>query len=213
MATSEGDLPPLPAQHTWFIEHIASHPQTPILELLEPYLHYETALRRTFVEQLEHACNATEENNVVPIFARQEHKLKIRARDLSAETQSQKDTYILSLSPESRKANGSPAVVSSLEEFKKNLSIYSVRSLEDVDWSNVVVAGGAAAACLLPVPAPHTKLTAALHHYYSRLQRLTSTCISTASLMMMLLQRSDRSSGLCAECASSKRPPSGLETL
>jgi hypothetical protein len=166
MATTKGNLPPLPAQHAQFIEHVATHPQTAISDQLEPYLLYETALRRFFAEQLEHAYDAAEENNIVPIFAGQERQLVVRARDLGAETQSQKDTYILPLSQELRKANGSPAVVSNIEEFKKNLNIFSERSLEDVDWSNVVAAGGAAAACLLPVPATHNKSTAVLRHYY-----------------------------------------------
>jgi hypothetical protein len=216
MATTKGNLPPLPAQHAQFIEHIAVHPQTPVPDLLEPYVLYETALRKTFAEQLEHACDAAEENNIVPIFAGQERQLKIHARDLSAETQLQRDTYILPLSPKSRKANGVPAVVSSLEEFKMNLSIFSVRSLEDVDWSNVVAAGGAAARHVFfwcPLRTPNRRRRFTITTANSRLQRLTSTCISTASRMMMPLPRSDRSSSLCAECASSKRPPSELETL
>jgi hypothetical protein len=215
MATTKGNLPPLPAQHAQFIEHVATHPQTAISDLSEPYLLYETELRRPFDEQLEHTYEAAEENTLVPIFAGQERQLKIRARDLSAETQSQKEAYILPLSPESRKANGVPPVVSNFEEFKKNLSVFSERSLVDVDWSNVVAAGGAAAACLLPVPAPHNKSMAALRHYYHDI-RAPATDVDLYLYGLtdkMPSQRSDRLSSLCAKFAFPKQPPSGLETL
>jgi hypothetical protein len=160
------DFPPLPSRHAHFIDHIATHPQTPISDLIEPFLRFETALRKAFTaEWPNHAC-AVEENNIVPIFAGRERGLKIRARDLNAETESQKQTYILPLSPDFRRSNGSPAVVSSLEEFKENLNVFTERSLADLDWANVIVAGGAAAACLLPVPVSHTESTAALRRYY-----------------------------------------------
>ncbi|KAM0713990.1 hypothetical protein Q7P37_010954 [Cladosporium fusiforme] len=169
LPTRHANLPSLPADHADFIGHVATHQQTPIPELLEPYLCYETELRKIFADSPNRAC-AVEENNIVPVFDGQEQNLRIRARDLDSETDDQKEAYLLPLSRESRKPDGSPAVVSSLIEFKTNLSIFCERSHEDLDWSNVIIAGGAVATCLMPVPLSHSKSSASLRSYYHDLR-------------------------------------------
>lgn len=79
-------LPTLPEDHSQFIDYIAAHPDTPMMEFLEPYLHYEDKLRQIFARDLEHTY-AADKSNVVPIFNGQEHNVTIRARDLEAETE------------------------------------------------------------------------------------------------------------------------------
>lgn len=57
------------------------------------------------------------------------------------------------LSDADRKANGTPAVVTSFKDFQQNFNLFSELSLSDLDWSNVVAAGSAVTTALLPVPA------------------------------------------------------------
>ena len=48
---------------------------------------------------------------------------------------------------------GSPSSVKSISEFRKNFSTFTSNALQFLDWSNVLAAGGACTACLLPVDA------------------------------------------------------------
>jgi hypothetical protein len=56
------------------------------------------------------------------------------------------------LNAEDRKNTGTPAVVSNIEEFRKNFALFCESSLSDLDWTNVVAAGSSVVTCLLPVP-------------------------------------------------------------
>ena len=42
------------------------------------------------------------------------------------------------LSEENRRSDGEPALVSSLEDFKKNFAIFSEGALTNLDWGHVV---------------------------------------------------------------------------
>ena len=49
-------------------------------------------------------------------------------------------------------STGSPSIVSSLSEFRKNFNCFTSNALLGMDWTNVLAAGGACTACLLPLP-------------------------------------------------------------
>ena len=51
----------------------------------------------------------------------------------------------------SRIATGSASTVRSLSDFRKNFNAFTSNALLELDWSNVLAAGGACTACLLPV--------------------------------------------------------------
>ena len=158
------DLPPLPAKHADWISHVAAHAETPLHKLLAPYKDYDSKLREVFAQQPEHPAIATP--NVVPIFAGRENELKVRARNLDAESEDERQRYLMPLKEADRKPNGSPAVVQSLKEFQTNFQLFSESSLVDMDWSNVVVAGSAVVTSLLPVPEKHNASKRALREYY-----------------------------------------------
>lgn len=132
--------------------------------LLQPFQHYEAELRKVFAQQPEHA--ATSSTSVVPVFAGHEDKVKIRARNIEAESENEKDSYIMPLLPNERKPDGAPAIAQSLQEFKTNLNIFSESSLVDLDWSNVVVAGSAVVTSLLSIPKPHAGSKRNLRRYF-----------------------------------------------
>lgn len=157
-------LPTLPAKHSDFVKYVAEKPDTPIIDLLEPYKQYDAELRKVFAQQPDHP--AVDQANVVPVFAGQEESIKIRARRLSEESQKLKESYIMPLKKNERKPDGSPAVVPSLKDFKTNFALFSEQSLVDMDWSNVVVAGSAVVTSLLPVPKEYSGSKRALREYY-----------------------------------------------
>lgn len=154
----------LPAKHDRFIQYVADHPKTPMLELLEPYKQYDAELRKVFAQQPDHA--ATKQPNVVPVFAGHEHEVKTKARNLDDESMEEAECYIMPLKTEDRRQDGSPAIVPSLRDFRNNFNVFSESSLVDFDWSNVVVAGSAVVTCLLAVPEKHAESKKALRQYY-----------------------------------------------
>ena len=157
-------LPSLPAKHSDWVSYAASHPDTPMSELIGPYKDYDSKLRQIFAQQPQHP--AASEPNVVPVFTGSEEKLKIRARDLAAESEAETQHYLMPLKDADRKPNGSPAVVQSLKTFQTNFQLFSESSLVDMDWSNVVVAGSAVVTALLPVPDEHNASKRSLREYY-----------------------------------------------
>lgn len=158
-------LPILPKDHSHFIDYIAAHPGTLMMELLEPYLHYEDELRQIFARNLD-PSHAADEGNIISIFNGQEHHVTIRERNLEAESKSEKQAYIMPLSSTQRKENGEQAIVPSLDRFKFNLSAFSEGSLEDLDFSRVVVAGGAVAACMIPMGGALNSKAEIREHYH-----------------------------------------------
>ncbi len=56
----------------------------------------------------------------------------------------------------SRTRLGEPSIVPSVEAFRTNFSAFTGGALEGLDWNGVLAAGGACAACLLPLPAEGT---------------------------------------------------------
>ncbi|KAL5114283.1 hypothetical protein ACEQ8H_007852 [Pleosporales sp. CAS-2024a] len=169
MATQEQSssaivLPSLPAKHADWIQHVASHADTPLQELIAPYKEHDSKLREVFAQQPDHP--AISEPNVVPVFAGHEHELKIRPRSLDKESEAERECYLMPLKKAERKPAGTPAVVQSLKEFQTNFQLFSESSLVDMDWSNVVVAGSAVVTSLLPVPEEHGASKRALREYY-----------------------------------------------
>ena len=129
-----------------FIQCLSKHSGS-VAGLLGPYLAHEHALRENYMRQ-EHVA---ETENLVLVFSPYTGYLKIRhPRGLDPEC------YILPLSE--RKAEGTLAIVSTLQHFQANLDVYSERILtsktiagEAMDWNNVVVAGGAVTLALQAV--------------------------------------------------------------
>lgn len=157
-------LPPLPVRHEDWISYVSEHPDTSLHDLIAPFKNYDSKLREVFAQQPDHP--AIQQPHVVSLFAGKEQDVKIRARDLSAESEAERSRYLMPLTESNRKANGAPAIVQSLKEFQTNFQLFSESSLVDMDWSNVVVAGSAVVTSLLPVPPKHSSSKRALREYY-----------------------------------------------
>lgn len=142
-------LPPVPVRHSQFIEYVNENLETPIAELVSPYLHYEDELRKVYANHPDHTF-AAEDSILVPVFKHEGNNVKTRARDYHTETGLERPGNILSLSGTTqRKAPGSEAIrCASLEYFRNSLNVFCEGSLKDLDWSNVVVGGAAVISCL-----------------------------------------------------------------
>jgi hypothetical protein len=160
-------LPAVPTRHSTFIDYVNSRPQESIPDLVRPYNEYDTVLRKIYAQQPSHPAVADNLLNVVPLFdAGGSADLRIRARDLASEPEELKSKYLMPLKDEDRKANGSPAVVSSFKQFQTNFNLFSESALSDLDWSNVVAAGSAVTTSLLPVPEEYRDSKRGLREYY-----------------------------------------------
>ncbi|OJJ66542.1 hypothetical protein ASPBRDRAFT_200862 [Aspergillus brasiliensis CBS 101740] len=160
-------LPILPAKHRDLPTWIQSHPNTPLEQIIAPYNDYDAVARKLFAQEGTHAALQDNHLNIVPLYdSNGSTDIRVRARDLSSESSTTKEQYIMPLKEEDRRPNGSPAVVSTLDEFRKNFNVFSEGALSDMDWSNVVVAGSAVVTCLLPVPEKYRDSKRSLREYY-----------------------------------------------
>ncbi|KAL1640615.1 hypothetical protein SLS58_006810 [Diplodia intermedia] len=167
-AAAPSVLPEVPVKHDDFLSYVAAHPDSPMTELIDPYKQYDSKIREVFAQESDHPALDDRFLNVTPVFAGQEANAKIRARNLAAESEAEKEKYIMPLDADQRKPSGSPAVVQSLKEFQTNFNIFSESSLVDMDWSNVVAnqAGSSVVTPLLPVPKEYSGSKRSLRQYY-----------------------------------------------
>ena len=77
--------------------------------------------------------------------------------------------YVMPLPEDKRRKEGEPSMVSDLEAFKGNWSIFTEGSLSQLtDWTNVIAAGGSVLACLTPLSdADKASKRAVRRHYHS----------------------------------------------
>ena len=149
-----------------FIPYLSQNPKIPIPKLLEPYKAFESELRKIYAQQPSHDVVKDGGVNLVPIFAGHEGEIRIKARQLEAETKEENSKYIMPLKDEDRKPDGAPAVVSSFKDFQQNFNLFSESSLTELDWNNVVAAGTAVTTALLPVPQEWASTKRKLRQYY-----------------------------------------------
>jgi ankyrin repeat protein len=161
-----GTLPKLPASLEDFIPYLSSSPNGSLVERLSPYKEYEAKLRELYAQDPGNPLLIDPHCNAVPLFDGNQSQLKIRARDLSQESESDKSKFIMPLSDALRKPDGTTAVVPSLQDFRRNFNIFSESSVSDLDWSNVVAAGSSVLTPLLPVPGEHGGSKRAIRNYY-----------------------------------------------
>ncbi|PNS15755.1 hypothetical protein CAC42_4207 [Sphaceloma murrayae] len=154
-------LPALPAEHKDFIKYAIDNEASSMADLLQPYKAYDNVMREVFAQQPDHEAISTP--NIVSLYRQ---RLKIKARDLAAESDEERSRYLIPLQDTERRAGGSPAFVKTLQDFRKNFSIFSESSLSELDWSNVVCAGSAVATCLLPAPEKYAGSKRSMRQYY-----------------------------------------------
>ena len=147
------DLPKVPVAHNRFVSHINGKDGHHVLEAVKPYNAYEAKLREGYAQHPSHPSLQDPNVNAVPLFTQHHDVLRISKRDIDDTTHHHH--HIIPLSDKARKPAGTPAIVASFQDFKKNFNLFSESSLADLDWSNVVAAGSSVVTSLLPVPEKH----------------------------------------------------------
>lgn len=156
---------------TAFLERIKALPEGPGVSLddaLKPSIEDETELRQYFASDRGNARLQDPYVGLVDVFDAPADIRTTRARivkddeDLIAK-------HILPVNKEARRPEGAPSTVESLDEFKKNWSIFTEGSLSQLlDWNNVVAAGGSVLACLTPLKEENKVSKRAIRkHYHS----------------------------------------------
>jgi hypothetical protein len=159
-------LPQIPVGHADLVDYVSKNTDKPMTELFEPYRKYEAQLRQLYAQEPDHEALADPYVNVFPLFTDNVTDVKMRARDLTSESDDEKAKYIMPLTDEVRRSNGTPATVQSLKEFQRNFNLFSESSLVDLDWSNVIAAGSSVVNCLLPVPEEFRASKRTLREFY-----------------------------------------------
>ncbi|KAJ7775633.1 ankyrin repeat protein [Mycena maculata] len=137
-----------------FLKRVLALPKGPGVQLdpvLKPSLEDETQLRRLFATDKNNARLSNPHVGLVDVFDAPAEIRTTRARVVKDEADLNAQ-YVMPLSETNRRKEGSPSMVSDIEEFQKNWNIFSEGSLSQLlDWNNVVAAGGAVLACLTPL--------------------------------------------------------------
>jgi hypothetical protein len=127
-------LPTLPVPLEGLVNYVAKHPETPMVDLMEPFRKYEGHLRQAFAQDPGSELLKDPHVNVLPLFTEDTPNIKIRARNLASESEEEQSKYIMPLSKEVRRPHNSPAIVQSLKDFQRNFNVFSESSLIELDW-------------------------------------------------------------------------------
>jgi hypothetical protein len=69
----------------------------------------------------------------VSLFLGYEQHVTVQARNLDAESDEERASYIMPLKDEDRKPNGALAIMASLKDFRTNFNVFTKSSLVDLD--------------------------------------------------------------------------------
>ena len=127
-------------------------PGVPLDDVLKPAIEDEAVLRKLFAQDKQNPRLLDPHVGLIDIFDAPEDIRKTRARVVADEV-GLSAKHVMPLSEDRRRKDGEPAMVASLDEFKKNWAIFTEGSLSQLaDWSNIIAGGGSVQACLAPVP-------------------------------------------------------------
>jgi hypothetical protein len=157
------------AEATAFLARVAQLPAGPgvlLDDVLKPSLVDEAELRKLFAQDKSNARLADPYVGLVDVFDAPADIRTTRARVVANENELNAK-YVMPLTADRRRKEGAPAMVESLDDFKKNWSLFSEGSLAQLlDWSNVIAAGGSVQACLAPVPSEAKASKRTLRKYF-----------------------------------------------
>lgn len=145
---------PQPKEGQDFLSRLAASPKTyaALTEVLKPSLEDESALRKLFATNRDDVRLQDIHVGLVDVFGPETDVIRT-VRERAVNDAERDREHVMLLDDAKRRKDGQPAMVHDLEEFKKSWNIFSEGSLSQLtDWNNIVVAGGSALACLLPLP-------------------------------------------------------------
>lgn len=136
-----------------FILRVVSLPSGPGVLLdpvLRPSLDDETELRTLFATDKAHPRLADIHVGLVDVFDAPVDLRTTRARVVKEGDIHYKEKFIMPVPDFKRRAEGTPSMVANIRDFQGNLDAFTGGSLSQLDWKNIVAAGGSVLACLTP---------------------------------------------------------------
>ncbi|RYP10378.1 hypothetical protein DL764_000712 [Monosporascus ibericus] len=117
-STLADDPPTTPTPSSQFLSHLSNHPRTPTRKLVQPYLTYETCLRKACARGHAGIVGLA---GLVPIYGHQS-TFRIRAIDrLTAN----REKCLMPLSGDELDADCAPTIAASLEEYRRNFEVFT----------------------------------------------------------------------------------------
>ncbi|KZT09270.1 ankyrin [Laetiporus sulphureus 93-53] len=116
-----------------------------ISEALKPSLDDEAALRKLFATDKNNGRLSDPHVGLIDVFNAPASIRTTRARVVK-DDDGLKSKFVMPLSDDHRRKDGTPSMVQSLDDFKKNWAIFAEGFLSQLtDWNNVIAAGGSLA--------------------------------------------------------------------
>lgn len=160
-------LSKVPVPHAELARYVVENPDRSMVVVFQPYRQFEARLRQIDAQDPDDEILKDVHLNFFPLFNDGEKAdIRIRARDLDAAAQADKDRYVMTLPEEQGRTNGSHAVAQSPKEFQHNFNVFSESSLVDLDWSNVVASRSSVVDSLLPVADRYRDSKRSLREFY-----------------------------------------------
>ncbi|PPQ92058.1 hypothetical protein CVT25_007489 [Psilocybe cyanescens] len=154
---------------TSFIEHVNALPAEPGVSLdavLQPSLDDEAELRKLFATNKKNPRLSNPRFSLVDAFDAPAAVRTIRAQVVEGK-EGLSAKYVMPVTDDNRRLEGTPSTVADVKEFKKNWVIFTEGPLSQlVNWNNVVTAGGSVLACLTSLLEGDTVSKRAIKKYY-----------------------------------------------
>lgn len=147
-----------------FVSKIAQG--VPLQDALAPSLVSETELRRLFATDRSNAALNDPVVGLADVFAADKAIRLTQARKIEDAT-SKDAKYVFPI--KDRRLTGAAAMAESMDQFRASFNIFTEGALSQftpAHWNNVVVAGGAVLASLLPLPAHAQGSKRAIRKYF-----------------------------------------------
>ncbi|KAJ8080919.1 hypothetical protein PM082_017754 [Marasmius tenuissimus] len=153
-----------------FLQRVQSLPKGPGISLddvLQASLNEEAELRKLFATDRQNTRLNDNYVGLVDVYDAPDDIRTTRARVVKDEEDALSAKYVMPLLEDGRRKEGEPWMVSDVDEFKKNWSVFTEGSLSQLlDWNNIVAAGGAVLACLTLLPESAKASKRAMRKYY-----------------------------------------------
>lgn len=150
--------------------------------ILEDAKSFELELRGLFANQPEHATLRNPLTGLLSLFDIPDYRHVLRARprliqqSLPEEEgeRALSEHFIFPLPETKRYSEGQPITVESFDVFLRCWNVFSEETLSQINWDNVVVAGGSILACVSPIPVESMSSKVALREYFQRKEYISS---------------------------------------
>ena len=111
----------LPTPPADFTAHLSEHPETSARKLLQPYLEYELWLRKAFARG---GSGLDGLANLVPLYGSSSPKAALTIRTIDRNN-NDKEKYLMRLPESHVSEDGSPAIVPSFDEYRRNFEAFT----------------------------------------------------------------------------------------